>query len=53
MEQRGVITADGLGSILGRMFESFTVRVFQYGANKGFTIMEDLLMAMNTVSSSV
>ncbi|KXJ26417.1 PRELI domain-containing protein 2 [Exaiptasia diaphana] len=53
MEQRGVITADGLGPILGRMLESFSIHVFKCGADKGFTIMEDLLMAMNTVSSSV
>jgi len=53
MEQRGVITADGLGPVLGRMLEAFSIHFFRSGADKGFDIMEDLLMTMNSVSSSV
>ncbi|KAK3730276.1 hypothetical protein QZH41_016451 [Actinostola sp. cb2023] len=47
MEQRGVITADGLGPVLGRMLEAFCIHFFQHGADKGFNIMEDLIMTMH------
>ncbi|XP_031556009.1 PRELI domain-containing protein 2-like [Actinia tenebrosa] len=53
MKQKGVITAFGLGPVFGKMLEAFAVRFFHHGANKGFNIMEDLLMTMHTTSNCV
>ncbi|XP_068744058.1 PRELI domain-containing protein 2-like [Montipora capricornis] len=46
-EQRGTISVFGIGSLLGGMFETFAYTFFQREAEKGFGIMEDLLMTMN------
>ncbi|XP_048578752.1 PRELI domain-containing protein 2 [Nematostella vectensis] len=48
MDQTGKVTVCGLGPTLGGMLELFTIRFFQHGADRGFKIMEDLLMSMTT-----
>ncbi|CAH3148069.1 unnamed protein product [Pocillopora meandrina] len=46
-EQRGSISVYGVGSFIGGMMESFGQSFLQRGANKGFNIMEDLIMTMS------
>ncbi|KAL9984542.1 hypothetical protein ACROYT_G006847 [Oculina patagonica] len=46
-EQRGSISVNGVGSLIGGMMEAFGQTFLQRGANKGFCIMEDLIMTMS------
>lgn len=47
-EQRGSISVNGVGSLIGGMFEAFGQRFLQHGAKKGFNIMEDLILSRCT-----